>query len=139
MKAAGERTKLQPYCLARWLNARAAANAERLPLVSKAECVRATDFDEVALLHAYATLRRVTKPTSSSPDLPVKYGNYLLNAAQLTYSTEPHSEFHDERDDIRDEADRRKIRRVYFVHGALHYIPMTHRGDLHETHTLRLR
>jgi hypothetical protein len=53
--------------------------------------------------------------------------------------TECHSTFCDERDYIRDEMERRKIRRADLVRGAVHCIPMTYRGDLHDPQTLGFR
>jgi hypothetical protein len=75
-----------------------------------------------------------------SVDLFIAYQRAIVElAAQLTPRTGRHSTFRDEQDYFRDEADRPKHRRGYLAHGAVHYIPVTHRGGLHEPHTLGLR
>jgi hypothetical protein len=61
---------------------------------------------------------------------------WKVPSAQLTYWAGPQRKFRDEPDQIRDEADRSKIRRAYPVRGAVHCFPMTNIGDFHDPQTI---
>jgi hypothetical protein len=60
----------------------------------------------------------------------------VVASGQLTYWTWYQAIFRDEADQIRDEADLRKIRTASLVRRAVHFVPMTQQGALHDPQTI---